>query len=277
MLPRPPTTTDQPLALFLDFDGTLVHIAERPGDVVVSDDLRDLLNGLKARLDGALAVVSGRRLSDLLGHLAPLEVPAAGSHGLEYELEPGQSHTPSDARLPDTFWHEVENFVAERPGLLLEHKGHGAAVHYRQAPQLRDEVERQLTTLVADCDADFMLQADANTRWTVAEAVEFGRGVQDIDLRWLEEPCRSRRDMAAVRAATSLPICAGQSELTVEGARYLMTDKAIDICNYDPGYACGPTAWRKVYGLAQAFNIEIDLESEDSFVVSGGTRNKEIS
>ena len=112
------------------------------------------------------------------------------------------------------------------------------------------------------CGPDFMLQADANTRWTVAEAVEFGRGVQDIDLRWLEEPCRTRRDIAAVRAASGLPICAGQSELTIDGAHYLMTDKAIDICNYDPGYAGGPTAWRKVYGLAQAFNVQTSVHQQ---------------
>ena len=109
---------------------------------------------------------------------------------------------------------------------------------------------------------DFMLQADANTRWSVAEAIEFGRGVQDINLRWLEEPCRTRRDIAAVRAATGLPICAGQSELEPEGARYLMTDRAIDICNYDPGYACGPTAWRKVYGLAQSFGVEMSVHQQ---------------
>ena len=109
---------------------------------------------------------------------------------------------------------------------------------------------------------DFMIQADANLRWSVEEAVDFGRRVQDIDLRWFEEPCRSRRDMARVRAATGLPICAGQSELTVEGARYLMTDNAIDVCNYDPGYACGPTAWRKVYGLAQAFGVEMSVHQQ---------------
>ena len=107
-----------------------------------------------------------------------------------------------------------------------------------------------------------MLQADANTRWSVAEAVEFGRGVQDINLRWLEEPCRTRRDIAAVRAATGLPICAGQSELEPEGARYLMTDRAIDNCNYDRGYACGPTAWRKVYGLAQSFGVEMAVHQQ---------------
>lgn len=109
---------------------------------------------------------------------------------------------------------------------------------------------------------DFLIQADANLRWTVDEAIDFGRRVQDLDLRWLEEPCRIRRDMARVRAATGLPICAGQSEVTIEGARYLMTDNAIDVCNYDPGYGGGPTAWRKVYGLAQAFGVEMSVHQQ---------------
>ncbi len=108
----------------------------------------------------------------------------------------------------------------------------------------------------------FILQADANTRWSVAEAIEFGRGVQDVNLRWLEEPCRTRRDMAAVRAATGLPICAGQSELEPQAARYLMTEHAIDVCNYDPGYAGGPTAWRKVYGLAASFGVEMAVHQQ---------------
>ncbi len=109
---------------------------------------------------------------------------------------------------------------------------------------------------------DFMLQADANLAWDVGQAIEFGRLVQDLDLRWLEEPCRARRDMARVRAATGLPVCAGQSEVTIDGARYLMTDNAIDVCNYDPGYGGGPTAWRKVYGLAQAFGIEMAVHQQ---------------
>lgn len=159
MLPRPPTATDQPVALFLDFDGTLVEIAPRPGDVVVSDALRSLLKSLHATLDGALAVVSGRQLQDLLGHLAPLVVPAVGSHGLDYQLRPGELHVTSDACLPDAFWQAVEAFVRARPGLLLEHKGHGAAVHYRQAPELGAEVQAQLDQLRQRDAPGFQLQA----------------------------------------------------------------------------------------------------------------------
>ena len=109
---------------------------------------------------------------------------------------------------------------------------------------------------------DFILQADPNLRWTVDQAVDFGRRVKDLDLRWLEEPCRTRRDMARVRRTTGLPICAGQSELTPDGAHYLMTDDAIDVCNYDPGYGCGPSAWRMVYELARASGIEMAVHQQ---------------
>ena len=97
MLPRPPPAPDRAIALFLDFDGTLVDIAPRPGEVVVSDTLRTLLESLHEALDGAVAVVSGRRLADLLEHLAPLRLAAAGSHGLEYQLQGGHSRSASKA------------------------------------------------------------------------------------------------------------------------------------------------------------------------------------
>ncbi len=130
-------------------------------------------------------------------------------------------------------------------------------------PPLNPKQDAEWVRIVRDAvGPDFLLQADANLRWTVDEAIDFGRRVQDLNLRWLEEPCRTRREMARVRAATGLPICAGQSELTIDGARYLMTDNAIDVCNYDPGYACGPTAWRKVYGMASGFGVEMSVHQQ---------------
>ena len=67
-----------PTALFLDFDGTLVDLAEQPELVHVPPELVPLLTSLYERLGGALAVVSGRRIVDLDTFLAPLELPAAG-------------------------------------------------------------------------------------------------------------------------------------------------------------------------------------------------------
>ncbi len=73
---------------------------------------------------------------------------------------------------------------------------------------------------------------DANQGYDRAEAVDFGRRVADLDIRWFEEPCRwtnDRRWMRDVRFQTGLPVTAGQSEVTLSGLRDLVVDGAIDV------------------------------------------------
>src|SRR4051794_13347146 len=70
-------------ALFLDFDGTLVDIAERPEAVRVEPGLGATLARLGERLGGALALVSGRAIAVLDGFLTPHRFDAAGLHGIE--------------------------------------------------------------------------------------------------------------------------------------------------------------------------------------------------
>ena len=72
---------DRPLALFLDVDGTLLDIAQRPEEVAVPEDLGALLQSAWQALEGAMALVSGRAIGDLDGLFAPLRLPAAGQHG----------------------------------------------------------------------------------------------------------------------------------------------------------------------------------------------------
>src|SRR5437868_1597458 len=68
-------------ALFLDFDGTLVDIAERPSAIVVPRDLPALLMRLQIFLGGAVAIVSGRPLADLVSYLAPADLDVIAEHG----------------------------------------------------------------------------------------------------------------------------------------------------------------------------------------------------
>src|SRR6218665_50597 len=62
-------------ALFLDFDGTLAELAPRPELVHVAQGLIPCLAALHEMLDGALAIISGRRLDDLDRFLHPLILP----------------------------------------------------------------------------------------------------------------------------------------------------------------------------------------------------------
>lgn len=111
----------------------------------------------------------------------------------------------------------------------------------------------------------FAIMVDANQGYDRAAAVEFGRLVADLDIRWFEEPCRwtnDRRWMRDVRYQTGIPVCAGQSETTLNGIRDLIVDGAIDVSNFDASWAGGPTVWRKAAGLAAAFGVQLGHHEE---------------
>ena len=130
----PPVRRNQ--ALFLDFDGTLAEIAPAPSLVQVPDGLPRLLNELAERLGGAIAVVSGRPLNELVEMLAPFAGTIAGDHGLERRCSDGSVTRcrvhPELGRLRPL----VAGFAARHDGVFLEDKGGSLALHYRQAPSL---------------------------------------------------------------------------------------------------------------------------------------------
>lgn len=112
---------------------------------------------------------------------------------------------------------------------------------------------------------DWILLADANQGWTPDEAIRFARLVADEGLTWFEEPCRwhnDRRAMRDVRHGAGVRVCAGQSEMSVGGCRDLMVEGSIDVCNFDASWSGGPTEWRRVAGMALAFDVQMGHHEE---------------
>jgi trehalose-phosphatase len=70
--------------LFLDFDGVLAPIVERPEDAVAPPETRAELERLVGRY-ALVAVVSGRTGADVRSRLGVDGVVCVGSHGLEAE------------------------------------------------------------------------------------------------------------------------------------------------------------------------------------------------
>jgi trehalose 6-phosphate phosphatase len=126
-------------AYFLDADGTLLDIVPRPEDVVADDGLRTLLAELAGAARGALALVSGRAIKDIDRIFAPLIFPAAGLHGGEIRF-PDRSRSSPAAGAMDAVRPSLAGFIAAHPGLRLEDKGAALAIHFRQRPELGDEV-----------------------------------------------------------------------------------------------------------------------------------------
>ena len=135
-LPPFPAIAPRSTALFLDFDGTLADLAPQPEAVRVADDLVPLLRQLFSHVDGALAIVSGRRLSDLDEFLRPLELPSAAEHGAQRRLASAQvvSISPPDLQHAITM---ASALAAQHAGLRVEIKNAAVALHYRHAPELQ--------------------------------------------------------------------------------------------------------------------------------------------
>lgn len=112
---------------------------------------------------------------------------------------------------------------------------------------------------------DFVLTIDANQGYTRAQAIELCRRVRDLDIRWFEEPCiwtNDARDMRDVRAASGIPVCAGQTEQSPEGCRNLMEWGAIDVCNFDASWSGGYTSWRRMAAAAHLYSVELAHHEE---------------
>jgi len=128
----------RPLALFLDYDGTLTPIVERPEDAVLAPETREVLRRLAAR--HPVAIISGRDLEDVRARVGVEGIHYAGCHGFEIAGPRGSRvHEAAAAAAPqlgaaaDMVAHDTRGI----PGVQLERKRFTLAVHYRRAPEAR--------------------------------------------------------------------------------------------------------------------------------------------
>lgn len=138
-------------ALFLDFDGTLVELADRPDAVSVDSDLHALLARLAAALPDRVAIVSGRSIAQLdamLGDAADGLV-LAGSHGAELRTGDDPAPVIAPPALP-AIAVAMDRFAATRPGVVVERKSLGAALHYRLVPEHEAEARALAAALAAE-------------------------------------------------------------------------------------------------------------------------------
>lgn len=133
-------------ALFLDFDGTLAPIQPDRNAVFLDAAMMALLERISERLSGAVAVISGRDLRDLVLR-APVGLYRIGGHGLEV-ISPRNEPPAQEADAPAVLTSHLESLVAGLVGAEIERKGPILAVHYRQNPELREKLEAEVGRIV---------------------------------------------------------------------------------------------------------------------------------
>jgi trehalose 6-phosphate phosphatase len=138
------------LALLLDFDGTLVDIAEHPSGVMLAKETIQTLTTFETLLDGAVAIVSGRTVEEIDRFFSTSRFAVAGIHGLERRDSRGSVHqTEFDLDTLNAISETLDDAIADKPGLLLERKPGSIALHYRQRPELAEFCHEQAGLLLA--------------------------------------------------------------------------------------------------------------------------------
>ena len=201
----PPVFSLREIALFLDFDGTLVSLAPQPEAVIVPPDLPPLLAHLHAAAEGAVAIVSGRPIAEIDRFLAPIRLPASGAHGAEYRDTATAETQVVGAQLSDPLRAQIQAIVgalqARWPGLRSEDKGTSFAVHYRHAP---------------DAEGDLRAALDAisfGDQWQILS----GHRVFEIKARGWNKGTAIKRMMAGTAFVGRRPIVIGDDRTDLDG------------------------------------------------------------
>ncbi|RZI98364.1 MAG: trehalose-phosphatase [Brevundimonas sp.] len=139
-LPEPPGRLTRP-ALFLDMDGVLAPLAPTPDSVVPDARRTAVLRRLTERLEGRVAIISGRTIAEIDRIAESAAASASGVHGLERRRADGSmDHAEADPAVKDAVA-AFHSFARTRPGLIVEDKAVSAGLHYRQAQGEADAVE----------------------------------------------------------------------------------------------------------------------------------------
>ncbi len=181
-------------ALFLDIDGTLVDLAATPDAIVVAPELPSDLAAVSKKLDGALALVTGRALPYADELFAPHRFPIAGLHGAEQRMADGTVDRVTVTPEFEALKAEIAAEAAHWNGVLIEDKGAAVGAHYRQAPERQSELDALMERAAQKAGSEFSLQ----------------RGKMVIELR----PARASKGEAVKRFLNDAPF-AGRLPIAV--------------------------------------------------------------
>jgi trehalose 6-phosphate phosphatase len=170
-----------PPAVFLDYDGTLTPIVERPELATLSDAMEAVLRGLASRCP--VAILSGRDLADLQQMVSLVGVVYAGSHGFDVDAPEelgGRFRRGEDfADVLDAARTRLTEAVAPIAGAWVEEKAFAVTLHFRQvAPEDVPAVEAAFAA-VAEAFPDLrrtggkkVLELRPNVEWDKGRALQ---------------------------------------------------------------------------------------------------------
>jgi len=208
-------TARQP-AVFFDFDGTLSDIVDDPDAARPAPGAAEALQKLAARCP--VAVLSGRDLADVTERVGLPGIWYAGSHGFELTAPDGTHHQNDAAAATIPVLQQVAAQLRDElgsiPGVVVEHKRFGVAVHYRKAA--RDRVGEVSAAVRAAGQRDALRVTTGREVIELRPDIDWDKGKT---LRWVIDHLHDARSEAGPQAGSGplVPIYLGD-DITDEDA-----------------------------------------------------------
>ncbi|MEM7154559.1 MAG: trehalose-phosphatase [Myxococcota bacterium] len=232
-----------PVAVFLDYDGTLTPIQARPQDAIMDPSMREAVQHLAAQ--HFVAIVTGRGLDDARALVGIPTLAYATNHGLEIEgpdfrFEPDPTLRPTFASLRE----RVDALVAGVEGVVVEHKGLSIAIHVRLVdPAAAAQIEAGIDEIIAEHPS--LRKGTGKKVFELRPTLDWHKGAA---VRWLSER------LATTTGGTAPVALFIGDDLTDEDALAQVHEHGVGIFVGQPQW---DTAAR--YGLADPAAVEVFL------------------
>lgn len=106
---------------------------------------------------------------------------------------------------------------------------------------------------------DIALMCDINQRWSVHQAMDIGRRVEEVNFYWLEDVTVHDDYTGLARIADALitPLAGGECLYGITPFRHMIEAHSVDIIMIDLIRVGGVSNWMKVAAMAEAFNLPV--------------------
>lgn len=142
------------ILLALDYDGTLTPIVSRPEDAKLPNEVKETLSSLAKSDKFKVAILSGRRLKEIVGLIKIKNIYYAGNHGFEIKGPKVLFKHPSYVRF-QPYIEKIKQLLEEQlksvKGIIVEDKGLTLSLHYRLvAPAKVLKVKKIFENIISD-------------------------------------------------------------------------------------------------------------------------------
>ncbi|MFA5356345.1 MAG: trehalose-phosphatase [Candidatus Omnitrophota bacterium] len=219
------------LMLFLDYDGTLAPIVDRPEDARIPVETREALERLSKIRDCKISIISGRALEDISKRVGIKNIIYSGNHGLEIEgpkIRFKHSLSCGYGNLLRNIEARLKERLSSERGVFIENKGLSLTLHFRLA---KKEAVSYIKTVFHEVVILYLLKNKIKIRpgkkvLEIRPPIEWDKGKI---LLWL-----LARQQASLGDVKILPIYAGD-DITDEDAFEVLEGKGLTIFIGKPG------------------------------------------